>query len=321
MSGVRAAPGGTLLPPSPDPLGRGAALALAVHAGLIVALTVSVDWRSQPVEASAELWAAVPQAAAPPAPEPAPTPAPEPAPAPPPAPAPAPPPPAPPAPAAAEREAEIALERARREAAEREKAAQERAERERRERQERELAEKQKAERLKAQREQAERDKAEKAERAQKEKLERERAQAQARQREAEARRKAAEEKRLAEQREANLRRMMGQAGAEGGSGSPSSTGTAAREAGPSATYAGRVVARIKPNIVFTDTVAGNPAAEVEVRSAPTGTIIARRLVRSSGNAEWDEAVLRAIDRTGTLPRDTDGRVPSTIVITFRPQE
>jgi colicin import membrane protein len=318
MSGARAAPGSTLLPPSPDPLGRGAALALAVHAGLIVALTVSVDWRSQPVEASAELWAAVPQAAAPPAAEPAPQPAPEPAPPPPPAPAPAPPPPSPRVPTAAEREAEIALDRARREAAEREKAAQERAERERRERQERERAEREKAERLKVQREQAEREKAEKA---QQEKLERERAQALARQREADARRQAAEDKRLAEQREANLRRMMGQAGAEGGSGSPSSTGTAAREAGPSATYAGRVVARIKPNIVFTDTVAGNPAAEVEVRAAPTGTIIARRLVRSSGNAGWDEAVLRAVDRTGTLPRDTDGRVPSTIVITFRPQE
>jgi colicin import membrane protein len=42
--------------------------------------------------------------------------------------------------------------------------------------------------------------------------------------------------------------------------------------------------------------------------------------VSSSGHREWDEAVLRAIDRTGTLPRDADGRVPPVIEITFRPR-
>jgi colicin import membrane protein len=31
--------------------------------------------------------------------------------------------------------------------------------------------------------------------------------------------------------------------------------------------------------------------------------------------------VLRAIDRTDTLPRDTDGRVPPTLVISFRPRD
>jgi colicin import membrane protein len=80
-------------------------------------------------------------------------------------------------------------------------------------------------------------------------------------------------------------------------------------------------VAAIKPNIVFTDTISGNPAAEVEVRAGPSGSIIARRIVRSSGNKDWDEAVLRAIDRTATLPRDVDGRVPSAITMVFRPQE
>jgi len=41
----------------------------------------------------------------------------------------------------------------------------------------------------------------------------------------------------------------------------------------------------------------------------------------SSGVKAWDDTVLRAIDRTGMLPRDTDGRIPSTMVISFRPQE
>jgi colicin import membrane protein len=107
---------------------------------------------------------------------------------------------------------------------------------------------------------------------------------------------------------------MMGQAGGK----SPSS-GNAAVNSGPSASYGGRVAARIKPNVVFTDPVPGNPRAEVEVRADAEGKIIDRRLVKSSGHAAWDQAVLRAIDRTGTLPKDTDGRVPSPLIIGLRP--
>ena len=52
---------------------------------------------------------------------------------------------------------------------------------------------------------------------------------------------------------------------------------------------------------------------------APDGTIVARKLVTSSGSPAWDETVLRAIDKTEVLPKDTDGRVPPTIIIAFRP--
>ena len=113
-----------------------------------------------------------------------------------------------------------------------------------------------------------------------------------------------------------NLKRMLGQAGTTG---APSSTGSALKDAAPSASYAGKLIARIKPNIVFTDSISGNPAADVEVRASASGTILARRLVKSSGHKDWDDAVLRAIDRTGELPRDVDGRVPPLIVITFTP--
>ena len=85
--------------------------------------------------------------------------------------------------------------------------------------------------------------------------------------------------------------------------------------------YAGLIVKAVKPNIVFTEVVSGDPEAVIEVRAAPTGTIIGRRLVKSSGSREWDEAVLRAIDRTGSLPKDTDGRVPGTVEIVFRPND
>ena len=71
---------------------------------------------------------------------------------------------------------------------------------------------------------------------------------------------------------------------------------------------------------MFSDDISGNPKAEVEVRSAPDGTIVGKKLVRSSGVKAWDEAVLRALDKTEALPRDTDGRVPSPVVIEFKPK-
>lgn len=103
--------------------------------------------------------------------------------------------------------------------------------------------------------------------------------------------------------RQANLDRMSGQSSA------------------PSASYASRLVARIKPNITFTDEVVGNPKAEVEVRTSSDGTILGRRLLSSSGNNAWDLAVLKAIDKTAVLPRDTNGSVPNTIHISFRPKD
>lgn len=289
-----------LLPRPPGGMAPGAVLALLAHAGLVAALAVGVDWRTQPAEVvAAELWASVPQVAAPrpaPPPPPVPRPAPEP---------PSPPPPAPaPAPAAAQApDAQIAVEQERRRQAQ--------AEREERAA----AARRQQAQAAADRREREARLKAEAQAQAEAERRAEAAREAQA------ARERAAEEARLARQREENLARMLGQAGGATGSGAANARGTAARDAAPSAAYAGRLVASIKPNIVFTERVAGNPAAEVEVRAAPSGSVIARRLIKSSGHREWDEAVLRAIDRTGSLPRDTDGRVPPVITITFRPND
>ena len=294
-------------PRPPEGLGRGAALALLAHALLLAALTLGVQWRaSTPEVVSAELWSAVPQRAAPreqapPPPEPEAQ-----------APTPAPPPPPPRAQPAPEPEPDIALEK-RRQQLERER--REAQERQRQERQEKERLEKERQQRLRA--EQERRERAEQERRAQREKQRREQQEQERR----EARERQAAEARLAKQREENLRRIQAQAGSATGTGAPGSTGTAARDSGPSASYTGRLIAQIKPNIVFTEQLAGNPAAEVEVRTGPAGTIIARRLLRSSGSREWDEAVLRAIDRTGTLPRDIDGRVPPVLQITFRPND
>ena len=113
---------------------------------------------------------------------------------------------------------------------------------------------------------------------------------------------------------------MMGQTGPgnTAATGNPGSRGAAAQDAAPSSAYSGRLVALIRANTVFTGTVPASAMAEVEVRAAASGIVLSRRLLKSSGHADWDEAVLRAIDRTGRLPRDTDGRVPPVIIIAFK---
>lgn len=290
-------------PRQPPGMRSGLVLALLVHALLILAIAWGVRWKaSEPEGVVAELWSAVPQVAAPrptsPPPEPKPTPVVEPKPAP-------PPPVAKPTPVAPQVDAQIAIERAKRE-----------------------KEKKDEAERLEAQHKadaQKKADEKKKAEAVRREETRRAEAERE-RQRVAEEQ---AEKKKLAEQakkdearqaalREANLKRMMKQAGT---SDDPNAAGTAARSSGPSSGYAGRIKARIKPNIVLTSSVAGNPSATVEVRVAPDGTIIGRKLVTSSGVAAWDETVLRAIDKTEVLPKDVDGRVPPTMTIAFRPLE
>lgn len=288
--------GDALRPPPAPGVGRGLSLALLVHVALVVAIAFSVQWRTRtPPAYEAELWSAVPQAAAPAEvlPPPAPEPKPEPV-----KPQPVTPPPEPtPVP---NRDADIALEKAReqkiRKAADEAREAKLAKEK---------LAREREAERKKLEAEQARLEKIEKT------KLEKQRQQElQKHEREQQAR--------LDAQRKENLKRIQGMAGA---SGAPNATGTALRSTGPSANYAGRIKARIRPNIVFSDSASDNPLAEVEVRVGPDGSILSRRLTKPSGNAEWDKAVLRAIDKTEILPRDVDGRVQPVMLISFQPQD
>jgi len=305
-------------PPPVGGFGRSLSFALFMHLLLLVAIALGVQWKTEPnnLSASAELWSAVPQEAAPAANEPEPT---LPTPPTPPEPVkaveqkpepkpevkPAPPPPAAPkVNAAAEREAaDIALKK------ELEKKKLE-------EKKEAELEKKKKLEQDKLEKEKLEKEKAKELEKKKKEEsLKKAEAAAKAKE---DAKKAAAEEKRTEALRSENLKRMQGMAGA---SGDEKAKGTALKSSGPSASYAGRIRARIKPNITFTEDVAGNPKAEVEVRTSPDGTILSRKLLSSSGNKAWDEAVLKAIDKTATLPRDEDGRVPPILEISFRPKD
>jgi colicin import membrane protein len=294
-------------PPATPGLLRALLLAMIAHGLLVAALTWGVQWKQEArlTSAEAELWATVPEEAAPklqdPPPEPEPVPAPQPEPIIKPVPE--------PKPVAEAPKVDIALEQEKR----------------RIQKQQLELEKQQ--EKLKTEKLQQEKLLAEKLkqEKVLQDKLKADKLQADKQKQELADKAKQAEDRKLTEQqakqleaqRQKNLQRMAGLAGA---SGDTSAKGTAQTAAGPTAGYAGRIRARIKPNIVFTEDLAGNPSAEVEVRTSADGTIIARKLIKSSGDKAWDEAVLKAIDKTEMLPRDTDGRVPAELVISFRPK-
>ncbi len=304
---AKATPHLEFAPPKPPGAGRAWAVAGIAHAILFVALGLATAWKTQPqtAQAEAELWSAIPQAAAPKLQEPPPEPEPEPTPTPKPV-KPAPPPPPAPDPAQERLDAQIALEKKKQE--------------------EKKKNDKLKADKEKAEKAKAEKEKAEK-EKANKDKLAKEKAAKDTKEKEAKERdKKKAAEKAAAESkvdaaraeamRQENLKRMQGMAGATGGE---NATGSAQKSSGPSASYAGRLVGRIKPNITYPGDVVGNPRAEVEVKVGMDGTIQSRRIVQSSGNKAWDDAVLRAIDKTEAFPKDTDGRIPPVIVLGFRP--
>ena len=314
-------------PPRPPARRRAIALAVLAHAILIAALTWGVNWKSSSdmPAVQAELWSAVPQQAAPRAVEtPAPPPPPQPEP---PKPTPVPPPPPPPRQAEPDtREADIAIEREKKRLEQEKKERQQQLEREKRERERKEDERRERLEQEKKERLQKEKAEQQKAER-EKERLEKldkqkqladdKKRQAQEAQRKQEALEKASAQAAEARRQE-NIRRMQGLAGATGGE---NATGTALRNSGPSGSYGGKVAAKVRPNIVYPDAIAGNPRAVVQVRAAPDGTIVGKKLIQSSGNKAWDDAVLRALDKTESLPRDVDGRVPSTLEIGFRPQD
>ncbi len=290
------------------------------HGALFLALGLATAWKTQiqTVQAEAELWSTLPQAAAPRAQEPGPSPAvPTPATAPQ-KPAQRTPPPAP-DPELALRDAQIALEK-KKQLEKKKEAEKLKAEQLRKEREKQEKEAQDKADKDKALKEKALKEKKAEEERDRKKAEDKNKADAEQKKRKQEQAQKAAQDKAdevSAETlRKENLQRMQGMAGASGGS---NATGSALKSSGPSASYAGRLVGRIKPNITYPGEAIGNPRAEVEVKVNPDGTILSRRIVQSSGNKAWDDAVLRAIDKTEVFPRDSDGRVPPLMVLGFRP--
>jgi colicin import membrane protein len=86
--------------------------------------------------------------------------------------------------------------------------------------------------------------------------------------------------------------------------------------------YAASIQAAIRPNITFDpDSIAGNPAVEIQIGLKPDGTIMNASIVKTSGIRSWDAAATRAVEKTERLPKDESGRAPSTLVLVLRPRE
>jgi colicin import membrane protein len=310
-------------PPPQRGTPRAVALALVAHALLIAALTWGVNWRREAENdaVEAELWSSTVQQAAPRAVAPVPVPpAPTPTPAPPPPPPPSPPPQAvrPPEPTPAPKAPDIALEREKKQ---KELKEQKERELEQQAQQQKKLEAQKKAAQEKREAEARERaeDEAERKKEEQKKLAEQKRKDAEAAKQAEAAKKKDAEAKQAAQaaaDRAATLKRMQAMAGSGG-------EGAAAKSSGPSGSYGGKVAAAVRPNVVFPDAdlVSGNPGAEFDLRLAPDGTIVGTpTLVKTSGLPNWDDAALRALQKTEKLPRDIDGTVPARLIVTLRPK-
>ena len=66
-------------------------------------------------------------------------------------------------------------------------------------------------------------------------------------------------------------------------------------------------MAKIRPNITLTETINTNPRALVEIKTSPDGAIVSSKLLQSSGLKSGDDAVLNAIQKSKTSPKDIDG--------------
>lgn len=290
----------------PHEPGRGRAIVLAalVHAALLIFLWIGVQWQNEtPVTIEAEVWSPQPREAAPlpeQVKEPEPVKAPEPEPKPVIKEVPKPKVEEPPV-----AKPDIALEREKKRKAELEK---KRLEDER-------LAKEKEKKRLED--EKLAKLKLEETKRLEKEKVEKAKKEAAEKLRKQEE----AETKMLAKMRDENMRRITGGVTGTGGSGdAPKSQGGRA-----SAEYGAKIAAKIKSNTIYVvpENLAGNPPVEYAVELLPDGTLRSGpRKLKSSGIAGFDEAVLRAIEKSQPFPRDDKtGSVPSGVTISHKPKD
>jgi colicin import membrane protein len=323
-----------LQPPRERGTGRAFAFALVMHALLGFFLYHGIQWQnSTPEGAEAELWTEVPDTAIP---------------------RPAPPPPVPvaPAPPLPDEQADIALQEKKRKqqeaAREAQLAEQQRqqklqAQQEAEAKRQQQLAAEQAAQKAAAlkqkqlqQQQQADKLKQQQLAEQQKQQQLKEQQQEQQKQAEAEAQKKAdaqkaakakaqaeaaAQAKKLDAERRARLAQMQGMAGGEGSTGNglaKSGTGSGSGGTAASPGYADKVRRVVRPNITWGGETEGLETV-ISVRCSPTGTLLSATISRSSGNPAWDDAALRAVQRSDPMPQDIDGKTPGSFKIALRP--
>lgn len=268
-------------------------LAAAVHGFFLLLLVIGISWQiHDPQPIMADLWQALPEM---PAPEPTPTPPPEPEPMTRPAPAPKP----EPKPVVEDKAAEIALEKKKQQ--------------EKKKKEEAELKRQQalEAEKKRQEEKRLEQKRREEARRMELE-LEREAAQMETERLKREQERKLAEIKRreLLKREEEELHRRMMEEALASETSHIKAMAAADQQASELeklvARYKEMISAKIRGNTRLPENLAGNPEAEFKVNVLPTGEIARIALTKSSGNAAYDEAVRRGIEKSSPLPLPGD---------------
>lgn len=88
------------------------------------------------------------------------------------------------------------------------------------------------------------------------------------------------------------------------------------------ADYAGKIRGKIRGNIVLPQGIQGNPEAVFAVTQLPSGEVIDVRMKKSSGNANLDAAIERAILKSSPLPKpDQPELFQRVLEIKYRPFE
>jgi colicin import membrane protein len=131
----------------------------------------------------------------------------------------------------------------------------------------------------------------------------------------------AAQAKKLDAERRARLAQMQGMAGPPGSTGNglgKSGTGSGSGGNAASPGYADKVRRVVRPNISWGGETEGLETV-IAVRCSPTGTLLSATIAHSSGNPAWDDAALRAVQRSDPMPQDIDGKTPGSFRITLRP--
>ncbi|MFM0131598.1 cell envelope integrity protein TolA [Paraburkholderia sediminicola] len=323
-----------LQPPRERGTWRAFVFALVMHALLGFFLYHGIQWQnSTPAGAEAELWTEVPDSAIP---------------------RPPPPPPVPvaPAPPLPDEQADIALQEKKRqqqEAARQAQLAEQlrqqklQAQQEAEAKRQQQLAADQAAQKAAAakqkqlqQQQQQQADKLKQQQLADQQKQQQQEQQEQQKQADADAQKKAdaqkaakakaqadaaTQAKKLDAERRARLAQMQGSAGAPGSTGNglaKSGTGSGSGGTATSPGYADKVRRVVRPNISWGGETEGLETV-ISVRCSPTGTLLDAQISRSSGNSAWDDAALRAVQRSNPMPQDIDGKTPTSFKITLRP--
>jgi colicin import membrane protein len=86
-----------------------------------------------------------------------------------------------------------------------------------------------------------------------------------------------------------------------------------------------QISAKVRGNTRLPDNLVGNPEVRCLVKLLPTGEVQSVRVTKSSGNAAYDDAVVRAIEKSSPLPLPADRDARSAFVpelsFVHRPKE